>query len=162
MNSIGAMRRILSESACHSGLCKWATRLIASGTDGLADFDITQTHSPLIGYEPQSTGLPVSGSTLRSQLTYGPDRELPGMRGAPSNRAGSLASDNKKQRMVSTQSDSQRLRELGDSLRSRSSLNVDVPIPFPHDAALPQTHFVHSVGFVLVAAISQIIDQEHA
>src|SRR5205807_2745906 len=34
--------------------------------------------------------------------------------------------------------------------------------PFPHDAALPQRHFVYSVGFVLITAISQLIDQEHA
>ncbi len=34
--------------------------------------------------------------------------------------------------------------------------------PFPHDAPLPQPHFVHSVRFVLVTAISQIVDQEHA
>jgi hypothetical protein len=33
---------------------------------------------------------------------------------------------------------------------------------FAHDASLPEPHFVHSVGFVLVAAIPQIIDQEDA
>jgi hypothetical protein len=33
---------------------------------------------------------------------------------------------------------------------------------FPNDTALPQPHFVHSMGSLLVAAISQIVDQEHA
>lgn len=71
-------------------------------------------------------------------------------------------------------SDSQRFRELGEFLRSRSSLNV-VCKPsrtmvvgqfqlahYPHDATVPQSHFVYSVEFVLVATGSQIIDQEHA
>jgi len=33
---------------------------------------------------------------------------------------------------------------------------------FARDATLPQSHLVHRVGFVLVAAIQQIIDQENA
>jgi hypothetical protein len=31
---------------------------------------------------------------------------------------------------------------------------------FPRDAALPQPHFVHSMGFVFIAAIPQIVDEK--
>jgi hypothetical protein len=34
--------------------------------------------------------------------------------------------------------------------------------PFSYDAALAQPHIIHSVRLVLVTAIPQIIDQEHA
>jgi hypothetical protein len=65
-----------------------------------------------------------------------------------------------KQRKASRRAIASTYAHLAESLRNRSSLNV-VRKSFPHNAALSQSDFVHSVVFVLVAAISQIINQEH-
>ena len=71
MNSIGAMRRILSESACQSGLC--SGRQDFSPLVSMVSAILTFSNSPAVNRLSSTiTGLPVSEFT--TQPTYGPER----------------------------------------------------------------------------------------